>query len=183
MVDTKELANITSNFFCLPLPCGALICSCCGESWVWVEVHISLNLPPSRQSTDSSLIYILLSTGPNRQANNGWQSWEATLSGNCCLVCCSLVKYALCPYVAHHAQKVEQSWTFCTPRLLYSSLLCLCTISNKVFCLSAPWKKTHPDLSFSNDRKVYQMRDREKGSERERESKERKQEIEIYIEM
>lgn len=43
----------------------------------------------------------------------------------------------------------------------------VCTLSNKGFCLSATWKKKNPDLSFSNDRKVYEMRDREKGRERE----------------
>lgn len=31
------------------------------------------------------------------------------------------------------------------------------------FLLVSTMTKKHPDLSFSNDRKVYQMRDREKG--------------------
>lgn len=40
-------------------------------------------------------------------------------------------------------------------------LMSIWTLSNKVFCLSAPWKK-HSDLSFSDDPKVYQMRGRER---------------------
>lgn len=175
MVDTKELANSTSNFNfrCLPLACSALICSCSAESWVPSCASVSRGLHISEannlswQSTDSSLIYILLSTGPNRQANKGWQSWDASLSGNCCLLgCYSLLKYAVCLYVAK-----------CTQRFRHSVPLDYDTADHNAymhplqqsFLLVSTIKKKNPDLCFSNDRRCFRWEiSRKKGREREK---------------
>lgn len=144
--------------------CYACVCEAgWWSTYLWGE-------QAAQTPADSSLIYILLSNGPNRQANKGWQSWEATVilwktlasllllycqlavsSLNMqCVVCSAIMHTRLCN-PAHFAS------LNCYTQLLMS----IWTLSNKVFCLSAPWKK-HSDLSFSDDPKVYQMRGRER---------------------
>lgn len=75
----KSLASITSNLRILTI---ITACQYCAVHWFAAVVqscvmgmsggpYISEVNRQHRQSTDSSLIYILLSTGSNRQANKG----------------------------------------------------------------------------------------------------------------
>lgn len=56
-----QFSGILTFFCCLPVPCGALICSCCAESWaslcVWVWVYISLKWTSRADSLQTAVLF------------------------------------------------------------------------------------------------------------------------------
>lgn len=182
MVDTKELAKTTSNFnfCCLPLPCIALICSCSGESWVSSCASVSggLRTEPTvyrQQSYLHLVIHWPKQTSQQRMTKlRNFTLWKLLSS---LLGCWSLLKYAVCPYVANHAQRVVQSCTFCTPDYYTAAHnACMHPLEQSFLLVSTMKKKILIYPSAMTERYMRCEIERKAG----RESEERKQGIEIY---